>query len=78
MGWLSLLGIKYLLACVPTQGLILIGIGGLFYSIGVFFFVKGQTVPIYHAIWHLFVLSATIAHYFAVLFYVDHCEVVFH
>lgn len=75
MGWTAVLGIKYLFHCVPVPGLICIFTGGLFYTVGVVFFVKGKTVPIYHALWHVFVLIATIFHYFAILLYVDRCDV---
>ena len=75
MGWVAVFGIKFLFLCVPLNGVILIFIGGFFYTVGTIFFVKGQTVPIYHAIWHVFVFLASVCHYFTILFYVDHCDV---
>jgi hemolysin III len=75
MGWVAVLGVKFMFTCVPIQGIILIFTGGMFYTVGTIFYVKGSTVPIYHAIWHIFVLLASICHYFAILFYVDHCDI---
>ena len=45
-------------------------------SAGVYFFVKGQTLPIYHAIWHLFVLAGSTSHYIAIFLYVRPCSAV--
>eukprot|EP01080_Neovahlkampfia_damariscottae_P000274 gene274-6689_t len=75
MGWVAVFGIKFLFVCVPMNGIILIFIGGMFYTVGVIFFVKGQTVPIYHSIWHIFVFLASVSHYFTILLYVDHCDI---
>jgi hemolysin III len=75
MGWVAVLGVKFMFTCVPIQGIILIFTGGIFYTVGTIFYVKGSKVPIYHAIWHIFVLLASICHYFAILLYVDHCDI---
>ncbi|MCP3850033.1 MAG: hemolysin III family protein [Gammaproteobacteria bacterium] len=69
LGWLVVAAIKPMLDAVEKGGLILLLIGGLFYSIGVFFYVRKKMLY-HHAIWHLFVLAGSISHYFAVLFYV--------
>ncbi|AWV90254.1 PAQR family membrane homeostasis protein TrhA [Bradymonas sediminis] len=69
MGWAGILAIKPLLEVVPGIGLALIGISGLAYTLGVYFYVK-EGRRYFHAIWHLFVMTASMLHYFAVLFYV--------
>jgi hemolysin III len=46
-----------------------LGMGGLFYSLGVIFYVWRQ-LSYHHAIWHGFVLAGSTFHFFAVLFYV--------
>jgi hemolysin III len=51
---------------MPSKSIYLIIIGGLFYLIGVIFYQNRKT-PYNHFIWHLFVFSAAIAHYFGVL-----------
>ena len=69
MGWLAVVAVKPLFAHVPRPGLLWLLAGGLFYSLGAVFYLR-KTLPYHHAIWHLFVLSGSICHYFAILFYV--------
>ena len=45
------------------------GLGALAYVVGVVFFIKGETVPIYHTVWHLFVVLAAIIHWFCTYHY---------
>lgn len=69
MGWLAVLTIKPMLDSIGVGGLVLLLIGGLFYSLGVIFYVWDR-LAYNHAVWHLFVLAGSIFHFFAVLFYV--------
>ena len=69
MGWCMVIAIRPLLDAMPIGGLILIGLGGLSYTVGVIFYVW-ERLPYHHMIWHLFVLGGSVFHYFAVLFYV--------
>ncbi|MGX9365568.1 PAQR family membrane homeostasis protein TrhA [Desulfoplanes sp. PS50] len=69
MGWAIIVAIKPLLASVPSGGIRLVVAGGLCYTFGVIFYVW-RRLKFNHAIWHLFVLSGTILHFFAVLLYV--------
>lgn len=69
MGWLVVIAGKPLLAALATGGLILLIAGGLFYSLGVIFYVW-KKLSYNHAIWHLFVMAGSAAHFFAILFYV--------
>ena len=69
LGWLSLVVIYQLYLHLDGTGLLLLGLGGLIYSLGVIFYVA-KRIPYNHAIWHLFVLAGSILHYFAVLFYI--------
>ena len=69
MGWIVLLAIKPMLAVVETEGLVLLLLGGLSYSLGVIFYVRKQ-MAYHHAIWHLFVLAGSVFHFFSVFFYV--------
>ena len=64
-----MIALKPMLANVEPGSLILLLIGGLFYSLGVIFYVW-QTLVYHHAIWHLFVLAGSAFHFFAVLLYV--------
>jgi hemolysin III len=69
MGWLVVVGIKPVLTFVPLHGFLWLLGGGLFYTVGVFFFAI-KRIPYSHAIWHVFALCGSICHYWAVFFYV--------
>ena len=69
MGWTAVIAAKPIIDSIPTGGLILVFGGGLAYTGGVIFFLY-ERLPYNHAIWHLFVLAGSAAHFFAILFYV--------
>ena len=69
MGWIIVVAIKPLLGAVEVGGLVLLLLGGLAYSAGVIFYAW-KKLPYNHAIWHLFVLTGSLCHFFAILFYV--------
>jgi hemolysin III len=69
LGWLVMIAIGPMLDNVAPGGLVLLLVGGLFYSLGVIFYVW-KTLVYHHAIWHLFVLAGSAFHFFAVLLYV--------
>ncbi|MFZ7943505.1 PAQR family membrane homeostasis protein TrhA [Neobacillus sp. 19] len=69
MGWLMVFAWKPLVNTLSTEGLIYLVIGGALYTLGAIFYVwRGFTY--HHAVWHLFVIAGSTAHFFAVLFYV--------
>ena len=51
---------------LPDKSIYLLVGGGLFYLIGVIFY-QNRKIPYNHFIWHLFVLSTAIFHYFGIL-----------
>jgi len=69
MGWLIVLAAQPLFERMPVEGLALLGGGGLAYMAGVAFFAIDSRVRYGHFVWHLFVLSGTACHFFAVLWY---------
>ncbi len=69
MGWTMVVAIKPLMESLEMGGVILIFVGGVFYTGGVAFFAWNKLF-LNHAIWHLFVLAAAVCHYLAILFYV--------
>lgn len=69
MGWLCLFVVVELYKVLPGAGFSLIVIGGLFYTLGVVFYIAKQ-MPFSHAIWHLFVLGGTVSHCVAIAVYV--------
>jgi len=66
MGWMVVFVIKPLLLTVPLPVFWWILAGGLSYTIGVYFFVKGNK-KYYHTIWHFFVLLGTVFHYISIV-----------
>ena len=69
LGWLAAIAVEPMIANVAAGGLLLLVVGGLFYSLGVVFYVW-KTLAFHHAIWHLFVLAGSVSHFFAVFLYV--------
>jgi hemolysin III len=69
MGWTVLVAIKPLISSVATGGIILLLLGGLAYTFGILFY-RWKSMNFHHAVWHLFVITGSIFHFFAVLFYV--------
>lgn len=69
MGWAVVIAIDPLISRMPTAGLVWMIAGGVSYTVGVAFFATDSCLKYGHLIWHLFVLTGTACHYFAVLWY---------
>lgn len=69
MGWVVVVAIKPLVATVPVNGIVFLFLGGMSYTAGILFY-GWKRLKFHHAIWHVFVLTGSILHFFAVLFYV--------
>lgn len=69
MGWLIVLVWEPLTMVMDGTGLMLLVIGGLFYTVGAVFYVW-RRIPYHHAIWHLFVLAGSTFHFFSIFYYV--------
>jgi hemolysin III len=69
MGFLALVAVKPLLAALTPAGLALLVAGGGAYILGLAFY-GWRRLPYHHAVWHLFVLTGSAFHFFAILFYV--------
>ena len=65
LGWSVVFLVKPFSATMPFEVFKWILIGGLSYSIGVFFY-RWHEQKYAHAVWHLFVLGGTVAHYIAI------------
>ncbi|GIU35281.1 channel protein hemolysin III family subfamily YqfA [Shewanella schlegeliana] len=65
MGWLCVTVMQELIANMSDLGFNLLLAGGLFYSLGVIFYVA-KRIPFNHAIWHLFVLGGAICHFLCI------------
>lgn len=69
MGWLMIAASRMLYTTITASGLFWLFIGGLFYTIGVYFYRKDEKNPYNHIIWHLFVIAGSACHYFAIYKY---------
>ncbi len=68
-GWLAVFVVRSLLHAIGWHGILWLFAGGLAYTLGIIFFALDR-LPYFHAAWHIFVLAGSIAHYFAVYYYV--------
>lgn len=68
-GWVIVFAVQPLFESIGGHGLAWLVAGGAFYTLGIVFFALDRR-PYFHVVWHLFVLAGSVAHYFAILFYV--------
>ncbi len=68
MGWVIVIAVQPMLTHVAQGGLWLLLAGGLAYTGGVIFYVWDR-LPYNHMIWHLFVMTGSTLHFFAILLY---------
>ena len=66
MGWLIVFDFKNLMEVLSKNQLLLLVLGGVFYTVGVVFYAI-KKIPFHHVIWHLFVLAGAMAHFFMIL-----------
>lgn len=69
MGWLVLVALGPLRTAVSHQGVMLLFLGGVSYTVGTVFYGM-RRLPYHHAVWHAFVLAGSVLHFFAVFLYV--------
>ncbi|MDR6123879.1 hemolysin III [Bacillus sp. SLBN-46] len=69
MGWLIVFAWKSLAANLSPEGMTYLIIGGALYTLGAIFYVW-RGFKYHHAVWHLFVMAGSTAHFFCVLLYV--------
>ncbi len=68
MGWLVVFTLRHMFQAAAWNGLLLLFLGGLFYSLGIFFYKKKEWVYM-HFVWHLFVLAGSVFHFFMIYLY---------
>ncbi len=69
MGWLVVIAIEPLFRSLHPEGLMLLILGGLAYTLGLAFY-GWRRLPYNHAVWHVFVLAGSACHFSCVLGYV--------
>jgi hemolysin III len=70
MGWAALAAVVPLIDALGWDGFAWVAAGGLFYTLGIVFYLLDTRLTHAHGIWHLFVIAGSAAHYFAILRYV--------
>ncbi|MCH9613173.1 MAG: hypothetical protein SP1CHLAM54_01700 [Chlamydiia bacterium] len=70
MGWIVIFVLKPLVVTLPIHALAWLFAGGAFYTAGFVFFALDQKYHYFHAIWHLFVLAGSFAHFYLISHYV--------
>lgn len=70
MGWSAVLALEPLASALGPGGLGWLLAGGIFYTVGIVFFVLDRRLRHGHGIWHLFVIAGSILHYVTVTLYV--------
>ena len=65
LGWLGILTVYLIYPKIEVDVILLILAGGVFYSIGTYFY-KNDSHKWYHTIWHIFVLCGALAHFWAI------------
>lgn len=66
MGWLVVIAVKPFWHSVSHIVIMWIALGGLLYTVGVFFY-SHKTMPYSHAIWHIFVWLASLAQFTGIM-----------
>lgn len=66
MGWIAVFTIKPIIQMTSIGFFMWVLAGGLIYTLGTIFY-SNKKIPYNHAIWHLFVLAASIAHFVGIL-----------
>lgn len=69
MGWLVVIGWNAIVENLNPTGMFLFVAGGILYTCGAVFYVW-RGFKYHHAIWHLFVIAGSAAHFFCVFLYV--------
>ena len=68
MGWLAVFTIRPIYRVVSMEGILLLLLGGVAYTLGVWFYRKKES-PYMHFVWHLFVLTGSVMHFIMIYRY---------
>ncbi len=68
MGWLAVFTVKPIIEMTSIGFFMWILAGGLLYTLGTIFY-SIKKIPYNHAIWHMFVLAASVAHFIGMVTY---------
>lgn len=70
MGWMITFKWNQLTYLISASSFYLLLIGGIIYTIGIFFYLFDSKIKYFHFVWHLLVITGSILHYIAIYKYV--------
>ena len=70
MGWCIVLTFRPLMSAIASNGILLLLLGGIAYTIGAILYGIGSKHRYMHSVWHFFVLAGSILHFLSVYLYV--------
>lgn len=70
MGWLALVAIKPLVSALSISALFWLVLGGIFYSVGIYWFINDEKIRHAHGIWHLFVIAGSLCQFASIYYWV--------
>lgn len=70
MGWVIVIGFKPLMDSIAKEGIILLIVGGVVYTIGAVIYGVGKKAKYLHSLWHFFVLGGSVLHFLMIYLYV--------
>ncbi|ABW17961.1 PAQR family membrane homeostasis protein TrhA [Alkaliphilus oremlandii] len=68
MGWIAVFTVKPIIQTTSFRFFVWILVGGLLYTLGTIFYAM-KKIPYSHAVWHVFVLSASVVHFLGIFLY---------
>lgn len=70
LGWMPIIAIPTLWQMVPAGEMAYIIAGGVWYMLGILFFINDEKVRHFHAAWHLCVIAGSACHFLGLLLFV--------
>ena len=70
MGWSIVIAAPIALKAMDMRGLLLILLGGIAYTVGAVIYGLGKKRRYVHSLFHIFVVLASVLHFFSIFFYV--------
>jgi hemolysin III len=67
LAWMPMLAAYKALSVIPVASLLLLGLGGVCYMLGLVFFMRDHRVRYAHAAWHVLVMAGSAIHFYAIL-----------
>lgn len=68
MGWIAIIPIRHIINATSINFFYWILGGGILYTLGTIFY-SVKKIPYNHAIWHIFVLVASVTHFLGIMFH---------